>query len=121
VELGVLGGSVSRLFFYISSFFFTWMGRVPFEDKTNDEPTFSDKTKRLSDRETLMAYLVNVHSNTKDFNLKYDVGLCIEILQGKENMHVSNLKSIVKELVSENEDLVSERDNLRMKLFHSSP
>ncbi|KAI5189886.1 hypothetical protein NEMIN01_0749 [Nematocida minor] len=96
------------------------MGRVPFEEKTNEERITERETKKTkSEREAVFDYLAMVKEQTRDYNLKYDLELCMETLQGKENMEVRELKDAVVELSSENEKLAKQCDVLQMQILNS--
>ncbi|KAI5192103.1 hypothetical protein NECID01_1812 [Nematocida sp. AWRm77] len=90
------------------------MRRVPFEEKTNEERKEKENKKTVSERDGLIEYLKLATAQTKDYNLKYDIHLCIELLQGKENQKMADLERAVVDLASENEELTKECDLLRL-------
>ncbi|KAI5187790.1 hypothetical protein NEHOM01_2369 [Nematocida homosporus] len=94
------------------------MPRIPFEEKTNDEKSDHSKVKKQTDREYLINHLSMLATQTRDYALKYDIKLCTEILQGKENQAVSELKEAVTELAAENEQLTKQCDYLNMQLYN---
>lgn len=96
------------------------MGRVPFEEKTNEE-RFEEEGKRKikSERQTVLDYLSMMKEQTRDYNLKYDLELCLETIQGKENIELRELKEAVIELSEENERLTEECDALQMRRINN--
>lgn len=90
------------------------MPRVPFEEKTNEERVREGiaKEKKKSERESIVEYLQMVSKRTRDYNMRYDISLCIEILEGKENQRVSELREAVADLVAENECLTKRCNSL---------
>lgn len=96
------------------------MPRVPFEEKTNEERRDKENKKEVSERDALLQYLALAKAQTKDYNLKYDIYLCTELLQGKENQKVADLERAVTDLAAENEELTKECDSLRIRIHHQS-
>ncbi|KAI5126379.1 hypothetical protein NEPAR04_0452 [Nematocida parisii] len=98
------------------------MARVPFEEKTNEErvEVSMGKKQTRDERETVLDYLLMMKKQTLNYNLKYDLTLCMEILQGKENIEVKELKEAVIDLSEENEKLVKACDNLQMKILNNT-
>ncbi|EHY65960.1 hypothetical protein NERG_00656 [Nematocida ausubeli] len=96
------------------------MARIPFEEKTNEDrlECTTEKTQKKDERKGVLEYLSMMNAQTMDYNLKYDISLCLEILQGKENMEVKELKEAVIDLSQENEKLVKECDDLQMKILN---
>ncbi|KAH9385723.1 uncharacterized protein NEMAJ01_0619 [Nematocida major] len=97
------------------------MRRAPFEEKTNEERVEEvGKGKIHSERRVIMEYLTMASEQTGDYNLKYDLALCLEAIQGKENMQVKELKEAVVELSAENEKLVHQCSALQIQLLNRS-
>ncbi|KAI5172256.1 hypothetical protein NEFER03_1370 [Nematocida sp. LUAm3] len=97
------------------------MSRVPFVEKTNEEKQKEHRKEiRHTERENLVTYLNMLSSQTGDFTLRYDISLCTEILQGKENRRVSDLQEAVLDLARENEELTKKCDLLELHLHQSS-
>ncbi|KAI5180757.1 hypothetical protein NEOKW01_1041 [Nematocida sp. AWRm80] len=95
------------------------MRRVPFEEKTNEDKVANSgsKYKPLTEREKVLEYLQMAAEQTTDYTLKYDIRLCLEVIQGKENQNISELKEAITELVIENKELVEQCDNLKLQLY----
>ena len=53
---------------------------------------------------------------TKDFNLRYDLLKCIEILEGKENQEYIDLKTALDEILEEKEKLFRDKCELSVEL-----
>ena len=61
-------------------------------------------------------FLKEREQSTKDFNLKYDLVKCIEILEGKENQEYVDLKAVLDEVLMENEVLFREKCELAVEV-----
>lgn len=85
------------------------------KDKTNDKPTVMKKDP-ITEKETVLRYIKSVEATTKDYNLKYDITKCIEILEGKENQEFIDLKSALEEVLKEKEELFREKCELAVEL-----
>lgn len=91
-------------------------------------PALRDKTNRkvastpikmkasVNEKEAVVSYLREVTNRTKDYDLKYDVCKCIEILEGKENQEYQELKEILEEALAEKEQLFREKVELAVEL-----
>lgn len=96
--------------------------RIALRDRTNKQGAQDEKTntakapEMLSDKEAVISFLQDVTNRTKDFNLKYDLGKCVEILEGKENQEFTELKGALENSLIENEMLLREKCNLAMEL-----
>jgi uncharacterized protein YqgV (UPF0045/DUF77 family) len=85
------------------------------QDTTNVKKGKILKIKK-DDKNSVLEYIKEVYSTTKDYNLKYDLSKCIEIIEGKENQEVTDLKSALQEVIQENEELIEEKTKLCMEL-----
>ncbi|KAI5173310.1 hypothetical protein PAEPH01_1890, partial [Pancytospora epiphaga] len=61
-------------------------------------------------------YLKDITNKTHDYNLKYDLTKCIEILEGKENQETVELKGALEEAILEKEVLMREKCELTLEL-----
>lgn len=87
------------------------------KDKTNEKTGVSvKKEKVMTEKETVVTYLMVVAQKTKDLNLKYDITKCIEILEGKENQEFKDLKDALEEVLIEKEVLFKEKCELAVEL-----
>ncbi|KAG0440375.1 hypothetical protein DMUE_1793 [Dictyocoela muelleri] len=87
--------------------------RAPLSEKTNAESKKMDlQKKEISDKHEVLNYLKDKSNTTKDYNLKYDLTKCIEIIEGKENQEFSELKDALEDVMVENEKLFKERAEL---------
>lgn len=86
-------------------------------DKTN-RPDGSPMLKKKSqtDKEVVVSYLRDVTNRTKDYDLKYDIHKCIEILEGKENQETKDMRSVLEEVLMEKETLLKEKCELLLEL-----
>ncbi|OAG31093.1 hypothetical protein NEDG_01867 [Nematocida displodere] len=92
------------------------MPRIPFEEKTNEERTRTEKEKTFTEKESIINYLSMMRAQTRDYSLKYDLNQCIQIIEGKENQHVNELREAVNDLATENEQLTHRCDQLALEL-----
>lgn len=89
---------------------------------TNNNATESIQKKKqfcsssFSDKEQILKYLNDIYEKTVDISLKYDISKCIEILQGKENMEMTDLKQTLKSVLDENEELEKKNVELMCEL-----
>lgn len=81
-------------------------------DKTNTTSMQLQKQANKNEKETVVHFLKDISNKTKDFSFKYDLSKCIEIIEGKENQEVLDLKNALEEALIENEMLTEERGNL---------
>lgn len=86
------------------------------KDKTNEQPRTPVKAKKKTDKETVLAFIRDVSSSTGDFDLKYDLHKCMEILEGKENQEYRDLKNALEDVVLEKEMLFREKCELAVEL-----
>ncbi|ORD93640.1 hypothetical protein ECANGB1_1840 [Enterospora canceri] len=78
-------------------------------DKTNATTDAGDEQKggqnKTGEQCTLINYLKQKKDETADYNLKYDISKCIEILEGKENQEVTEIKDALYNVILEKEEL----------------
>lgn len=87
------------------------------KDKTNrTDRDMEKKNETLSEKESILRYLKNKSNNTNDFDLKYDLVKCIEILEGKENQEYIDLKGALEATLYEKEKLFIEKCELAVEL-----
>ncbi|ELA42073.1 uncharacterized protein VICG_00922 [Vittaforma corneae ATCC 50505] len=87
------------------------------KDKTNEKSKGVMKKKDIvSDKDNVLNFIKEVESSTKDFNLKYDLTKCIEILEGKENQEFTDLRMALEEVLLEKEQLFREKCELAVEL-----
>lgn len=67
---------------------------------------------RKNEKEHVISYLKDITNQTHDYNLRYDLKKCIDILEGKELEDVKELKEALQEALCENEELYAERVEL---------
>ncbi len=90
---------------------------IALKDKTNKKVGEDmEKKKTLSEKEVVVNFLKEASENTKDFDLKYDIVKCIEILEGKENQEYIDLKGALEEVVLEKEKLFVEKCELAVEI-----
>lgn len=95
------------------------MQRIPFEDKTNEERETALPEKKegvASEKDRVVTYLKMVRLQTRDYSFKYDLNQCLEIIEGKENQQMAELKDAVNELAAENEELANKCTQLELQL-----
>lgn len=97
--------------------------RRPLAEATNTKAQKMTKEKTRSDKEEVIAFLRDVSSTTRDHTLKYDLHRCLEIISGKENQEMAELKEEFVRVYEEREvlfaekcDLVLENAELREKI-----
>jgi hypothetical protein len=69
-----------------------------------------------SDKEKVLLFLKGMAEQTKDYSLRYDLSKCIEMVEGKENQEVVDLKNALNDALVENETLFVEKCELTFKL-----
>lgn len=90
---------------------------IALKDKTNKKiKEKMDEKKELSEKASVINLLRNVSEDTKDFDLKYDITKCIEILEGKENQEYIDLKGAFEEAIMEKEQLFVEKCELIVEI-----
>lgn len=90
---------------------------IALKDKTNKKTQEEmEKKKTLSEKDSVLNFLNTVSENTKDFDLKYDIMKCIEILEGKENQEYIDLKGALEEVILEKEQLFVEKCELAVEI-----
>ncbi|KHN69195.1 hypothetical protein CWI42_091210 [Ordospora colligata] len=72
--------------------------------------------KKVSDKERVLLFLKDVCMKTGDHSLKYDLNRCIEMIEGKENQEVVDLRNALEEALVENEVLFTEKCELAVTL-----
>ncbi|KAM0685888.1 hypothetical protein COBT_002898 [Conglomerata obtusa] len=87
------------------------INRSALTDKTN-YPTMQKKINTCTDKSKVLDFLTDVSNSTKDYSLKYNLKKCIEIVEGKENVEVVELKDALEDVLVENEALNEERNSL---------
>ncbi|KAI4292841.1 hypothetical protein PAPHI01_2115 [Pancytospora philotis] len=86
-------------------------------DKTNRRAEAPMKSHAgLSDRETVISFLKEFSSRTRDGNLSYDLGKCVQLLEGKENQETLDLREALEEVLIERESLFREKCELVVEL-----
>lgn len=93
--------------------------RMPFEEKTNTGNARTEKSAkdRCGEKERIANFLRMAKAETRDHSLRYDLELCIEIIEGKENQQITELRDAIGELAAENEELTKKCDSLEMQLL----
>ncbi|OQS55826.1 hypothetical protein EHP00_368 [Ecytonucleospora hepatopenaei] len=95
-------------------------------DKTNSkvDVNVDEKEMGMQNKQTIISFLVREQDKTEDLNLKYDISKCIEILEGKENQEVLDMKESLYDVLSEKErlfkencELVCELEELKRKMY----
>lgn len=98
--------------------------RIVLKDRTNKQTNATGKSNispegcRMGEKEMIVTYLKDATNKTRDFNLKYDIKKCIEILEGKENQEFTELKDALEEVLLEKELLFKEKCELAVELDH---
>lgn len=91
--------------------------RLVLNETTNSGRAKDLKTKTaLGDKDRVLLFLKDMAVKTKDHTLKYDLSKCIEIVEGKENQEVIDLKNALEEALVENEALFAEKCELAVTL-----
>lgn len=72
--------------------------------------------KEECERTTILNFLREKIHESNDCNLQYDLQLCVEILEGKENQLVKDLKEELQGAISELEDVTAKSIQLEMEL-----
>lgn len=87
------------------------------KDKTNEKIRDTVKRDRkATEKEGIVEYLKIASNKTRDYDLKYDLTKCIEILEGKENQEYKDLKEALEEVLLEKEMLFKEKCELAVEL-----
>merc|ERR1711917_166799 len=87
------------------------------KDKANsNNEADTEQKKKLTETEEISTYLTQKAALTDDVNLKYDITKCLEIIQGKENQEVLDMKQELLSLLEENEKLFKENCELVCEL-----
>lgn len=87
------------------------------KDKTNKKTEeMARKSEIQSERDSVLEYLKKTEESSKDFNLRYDLKKCVEILEGKENQEYIDLKAALDEILLEKEMLFREKCELAVEL-----
>lgn len=112
--------------FFVSSFPSKFIFKIfkfqPFmhtalKDKTNKKTEeMARKSEIQSERDSVLEYLKKTEESSKDFNLRYDLKKCVEILEGKENQEYIDLKAALDEILLEKEMLFREKCELAVEL-----
>ncbi|EQB59941.1 wd40 repeat-containing protein [Vairimorpha apis BRL 01] len=89
------------------------------KDTTNIKKGKNHKIEK-NEKKELLEHIKNVYHTTKDYSFKYDLSKCIEIIEGKENQEVIELKNALEELIKENERLLDENTILYMEKTNKS-
>jgi uncharacterized protein YqgV (UPF0045/DUF77 family) len=89
---------------------------IALKDKTNQKNKEMRKASNETEKESVLSYIKKVENNTKDFNLKYDLTKCIEILEGKENQEFADMREALEEVLLEKEQLFKEKCELAVEL-----
>jgi uncharacterized protein YqgV (UPF0045/DUF77 family) len=92
--------------------------RGPLQEKTNKpEHQVVDKQKEVlqTDKERVVSYMKEMSEVTRDYSLRYDLSKCIEIIEGKENQDVVELKRALENALIENEELYEIRTGLSVE------
>ncbi len=91
---------------------------TPLGEKTNSIEKIDKAMKNKNDgeRNKTIKYLLDIYEDTKDFDFKYDIGKCIQILKGEENMEIRELKDVLEEVMEEKEKLFKENCELMCEL-----
>ncbi|CAD26428.2 hypothetical protein [Encephalitozoon cuniculi GB-M1] len=90
--------------------------RLILNETTNTTKGPELKSKEIGDKERVLHFLKDTYTKTRDHSLKYDLKKCMEIIEGKENQEVADLKSALEEALVENETLFAEKCELAVTL-----
>ncbi|ADM12054.1 uncharacterized protein Eint_081220 [Encephalitozoon intestinalis ATCC 50506] len=91
--------------------------RPVLNETTNATKRLETKSKEgESDKGRVLHFLKGVYATTRDYSLKYDLKKCMEIIEGKENQEVIDLKNALSEALIENETLFAEKCELAVTL-----
>lgn len=87
-------------------------------DRTNSvlEATEEVKGVETDKVDSVVEYLKSAHDITNDYNLKYNLSKCIEILEGKENQEMKDMKESLFDVLAEKERLFKENCELHCEL-----
>lgn len=103
---------VLNTLFYIS---FTPMKPALTEMTNTANRKKHSKTKVETDKQQVLNYLNNKSETTGDFSLKYDLEKCVELLLGKENGEVADLRGEFVRVFEEKEALFAENCDLKLE------
>lgn len=93
--------------------------RQALNETTNYNSSREPRDKaRASDKDKVLLFLKDMFMKTKDYTLKYDLNKCMEIVEGKENQEVTELKNALSEALIENETLFAEKCELAVAIEH---
>lgn len=91
--------------------------RLVLNETTNSGKIKDLKEKvKMNDKDKVLMFLRDMSANTRDHTLRYDLSKCIEIVEGKENQEVIDLKDALKDALIENETLFAEKCELTVAL-----
>ncbi|KRH91908.1 hypothetical protein M153_1922600078 [Pseudoloma neurophilia] len=88
------------------------------ENYSENIHTFNKNNKSQSDTALVIDFLQEMARKTTDSNLKYDLSKCLEIIQGKENLEMTDLKDTLKLVLEENERLEKKNIELMCDIQH---
>lgn len=91
---------------------------IALKDKTNKktEEMGQKRTELQSERDAVLDFLKKTEESSKDFNLRYDLKKCVEVLEGKENQEYIDLKTALDEVLLEKELLFKEKCELAVEV-----
>jgi hypothetical protein len=90
---------------------------IALKDKTNKKTEDMERKIEIqTDKDIVVKLLKEKEQTTKDFNLRYDLIKCIEILEGKENQEFIDLKAALEEIIEEKERLFKDKCELSVEL-----
>lgn len=75
------------------------------ENYKDKKSNLTKKAKDQTDIDRVVNFLQDILVTTEDTNLKYDLSKCLEIIQGKENIEMTDLRDTLKLVLEENERL----------------
>lgn len=91
--------------------------RPVLNETTNATKRSDSKGKEIeSDKGRVLCFLKNAYTKTRDHSLKYDLKKCLEIIEGKENQEITDLRNALEEALVENETLFAEKCELAVTL-----
>ncbi|AFM98821.1 hypothetical protein EHEL_081210 [Encephalitozoon hellem ATCC 50504] len=91
--------------------------RPVLNETTNATKRLESKGKEAGgDKERVLCFLRDAYKKTRDHSLKYDLKKCLEIIEGKENQEVADLRNALEEALVENETLFAEKCELAVTL-----
>lgn len=90
--------------------------RLALNETTNVGKTGAVSGKVACDKDRVLEFLRDVYGRTRDYSLKYDLKKCMELIEGKENQEVVDLRNALSEALVENETLFAEKCELAVTL-----